>query len=150
MASKASLITSSGLLGPVVALNGWHFFMEGWMYYCRIKALTEAKWKPDNTRTHDDFDKLIPPKHRWKADNYNHLFEQPTQFYAICLTLALLGSESKIDARLAWSYVGLRVVHSFIQVTTNPIMLRFRVFIGMSIVLATMTGRAGRLLFHPL
>jgi hypothetical protein len=120
------------------------------MYYCRIKAFTEAKLTFDNTRTGAEFDKLIPPKLRWKADNYNHLFEQPTQFYAICLTLSLLGSESKLDARLAWLYVVLRVVHSLIQCTTNPIMVRFRTFIAMSIVLATMTGRAGKLFLQTL
>jgi hypothetical protein len=150
MTSRTHLIASSGLIGPVIALNGWHFFMEAWMYRCRIRALTQAKWNLDNTLPKADFDKLIPAHERWKADNYNHLFEQPTQFYAICLSLALLGSESKVDARLAWLYVGMRVMHSLIHVTTNPIMVRFRMFIGMSVVLATMTARAGNLLLNIL
>jgi hypothetical protein len=38
-----------------------------------------------------EFNAKIPAPVRWKADNYNHLLEQPTQFYAIALTLALLG-----------------------------------------------------------
>jgi hypothetical protein len=31
----------------------------------------------------------LPARVRWKADNYNHLLEQPTLFYALAFTLAL-------------------------------------------------------------
>ena len=33
----------------------------------------------------------IPPAIRWKADNFNHLHEQPTVFYAVALGLAVIG-----------------------------------------------------------
>jgi hypothetical protein len=102
--------------------------------------------KLDNTLTKHEFDKQIPPQLRWKADNYNHLFEQPTQFYAVALTLAMLGAESRTDVGLAWGYVGLRLVHSMVHSTTNPIMRRFQLYIVMSGVLATMTVRAGLML----
>jgi hypothetical protein len=127
--------------------------MEIWMYKCRITALNESKWKVDNTLTKNDFDKLIPPRHRWKADNYNHLFEQPTQFYAVCMCLALLrsgGSESRLDVGLAWGYVGMRVLHSVVHASVNPIMTRFKMFLGMSGVLALMTVRAGLVLLDNL
>jgi hypothetical protein len=104
--------------------------------------------KVDNTLTKHEFDKQIPPQQRWKAENYNHLFEQPTQFYAVALTLAMLGVESKTDVALAWGYVALRLVHSFVQSTTNPIYTRFQLYICMSGVLATMTVRAGLLLLN--
>jgi hypothetical protein len=86
----STLTPSAALLGPVIGLNLWHFVMEGWMYYERITAIHQSKTNMiDNTHTKNDLDKRIPPQKRWKGDNYNHLFEQPTQFYAVALTLAL-------------------------------------------------------------
>jgi hypothetical protein len=43
----------------------------------------------------------LPPRVRWKADNYNHLMEQPTIFYPLVLALALLGDTSG-TSRLRW------------------------------------------------
>ena len=83
---------------------------------------------------------------RWKADNYNHLFEQPTIFYPIAIILALLPGSSAIDLYLAWGYVGLRVVHSVFQATVNKIEIRFVFFFLSSLVLLAMVIRAGLLL----
>ena len=100
-----------------------------------------------------EMNKKIPPYARWSADNYNHLMEQPTQFYAITLVMALLAKTgppgvkaslvTKTDLYLAWTYVGLRVVHSLVQILGNKIMRRFQIFITSSVVLAAMTVRAG-------
>ncbi|KAL4981247.1 membrane-associated, eicosanoid/glutathione metabolism protein [Aspergillus desertorum] len=124
-----------GLLRPVIALNGWTFVMEIWMYATRIPVF--SRMKPSNTTTKSD------------ADNYNHLFEQPTQFYAVALALAIVrhGEDDPVDIFLAWAYVGLRVLHSFVHVTKNKVMLRFGVFVISSGVLAAMTGRAALLVF---
>ena len=77
----------------------------------------------------------LPPKVRWKADNYNHLMEQPTVFFAIVLVLALLDDRSSSSLVMAWAYVGLRVVHSLVQVLVNHIQTRFAVFSLSSLVL---------------
>jgi hypothetical protein len=63
----------------------------------------------------------LPAKVRWKADNYNHLLEQPTLFYAVAIVLALVGRGDGVALYLAWAYVGLRVVHSLIQTLVNRI-----------------------------
>jgi hypothetical protein len=145
-----STITSSGLLGPVIALNGWTFVMEVWMYATRIPAFRRLG-ALDNKATIEQINTKIPASVRWKADNYNHLSEQPTQFYAVALALAIIhgtrGTAEGLDVKLAWGYVGLRVLHSFIHVTTNKVMRRFTVFLVSSGVLATMTVRAARMLF---
>ncbi len=84
----------------------------------------------------------LPPEVRWKADNYNHLMEMPTLFYAITIVLALVSEGPRTDATLAWVYVGLRVVHSLVQTTVNKIEARFALFFLSSLVLLAMTGRA--------
>ncbi|WP_366524587.1 MAPEG family protein [Nannocystis sp.] len=79
---------------------------------------------------------------RWKADNYNHLFEQPTLFYAVAIVLALVTRDAGTDAMLAWTYVAVRVLHSLVQATINKIEVRFALFFVSSLVLAVMTARA--------
>jgi len=138
---------STGLLAPVVALNIWTFTMEAWMYATRIPAVSKYKADVRPSATMEEFNRKIPPSIRWKADNYNHLHEQPTQFYAIALTLALLGADDDWNVRLAWAYVGVRVVHSLVQSTVNKVMLRFQIFIVSSFVLLAMTARAAMLVF---
>lgn len=147
--NQMSLLPTSGLLGPVVALNAWTLVMETWMYATRIPAFTRLNIGFDNTATKSQLDLKTPASTRWKADNYNHLLEQPTQFYAIALVLAIArrGKDEKMDLYLAWAYVGIRIVHSFAQATSNNIPRRFGLFALSSCVLAAMTGRAGMLLF---
>ena len=85
----------------------------------------------------------LPARVRWKADNYNHLMEQPTQFYAVALALAVLGDASAWSLGLAWAYVLLRVVHSLWQVLVNVIEVRFALFSLSSLVLFALVVRAG-------
>ena len=68
--------------------------------------------------------------------------EQPTLFYAVVLTLAVIGEGTGLNAGLAWLYVGLRVVHSLVQAVVNIIMLRFAIFMVASIVLFVLALRA--------
>ena len=68
--------------------------------------------------------KVIPPKAQWPADNYNHLMEQPTLFYAIALVLAMLGAGGGVNLMIAWAYVAFRIVHSIVQATFNRVIIR--------------------------
>jgi hypothetical protein len=54
--------------------------------------------------------------------------EQPTIFYAIVIALALMGMDQPINIWLAWAYVGLRILHSLIQCTSNIVRFRLPVF----------------------
>ena len=138
---------SSPILAPVVALVVWSFVMWAWLYATRIPALQRAKAPLDPTMTAARLGELLPPQVRWKADNYNHLMEQPTLFYATALTLALLGQGDGMNAWLAWGYVGLRVIHSLVQATVNIIMVRFGIFMVASLVLLAMAVRAALTVF---
>ena len=126
------------ILLPVMALVLWSLVMEVWLYATRIPAIQAAKAPMEPSMTAADLNALIPPRVRWKADNYNHLMEQPTIFYAACLALAVAGLGEGLNAWLAWGYVGLRVVHSLVQATTNIIIVRFSIFMLASIVLAAL------------
>ena len=135
------------MLAPVVALALWTAVIWGWMYATRIPAIVAARMRLDPQAPRGEQMATLPARVRWKADNYNHLMEQPTQFYAIALVLALLGDGSAWSVGLAWAYVLLRVVHSLWQATTNVIMVRFGLFAVSSLVLFALAIRAALQVF---
>ena len=132
----------SPILVPLITLVLWSFVMWAWLYATRIPAIVKNRIILDPHRPKEEFQAQLPAQVRWKADNYNHLMEQPTLFYAVTLTLALLGEGAGLNAALAWLYVGLRVAHSLVQALVNIIMLRFAIFMAASVVLLVMTVRA--------
>ncbi|MBF5041563.1 MAPEG family protein [Aggregicoccus sp. 17bor-14] len=136
----------SPILAPVVALVVWSMVMWAWMYATRLPAIFRARMKLDPYAPRGEQMSQLPPRVRWKADNYNHLMEQPTIFYAIALALALLGVGGGVNAGLAWAYVALRVVHSLVQALINKIELRFTLFVLSSGVLIALTFNAARAL----
>lgn len=135
------------VLAPVVALVLWSMVIWVWLYATRLPAMLKAKTKLDPRLPMDQMLGGLPPRVRWKADNYNHLMEQPTLFYAAALTLAVAGAGEGLNAWIAWAYVGLRVLHSLVQVTVNVIIVRFAVFMLASLVLVVLALRAAMVVF---
>jgi hypothetical protein len=103
--------------------------------------------KPDSNAPRGEQMNLLPPPVRWKADNYNHLMEQPTLFYAVVLALVLAGGGSGAEVALAWAYTGLRVVHSLVQALVNRIEVRFVLFILSSLALIGLIVSAAQRVF---
>jgi hypothetical protein len=135
------------LLAPVVALVLWSLIMWAWMYATRIPAIKVARMALDSDAPRGEQMNQLPAQVRWKADNYNHLMEQPTLFYPVAIALALLGDTSGLALGLAWAYVVLRVIHSLVQAIGNKIMVRFAVFSVSSLVLIALTVKAAALVF---
>ena len=138
---------ATAMLAPVVALVLWTYVMWGWMYATRIPAIGAARMRLDPNAPRGAQMNELPAKVRWKADNYNHLFEQPTLFYAVGLTLAILGDFSTVSVVLAWAYVALRIAHSLWQALVNVIIVRFVLFSLSSLVLLVLALRAAQLVF---
>jgi hypothetical protein len=141
----------SPILAPVVALVAWTLVMQVWMYVVRLREMRRAgislKGRRGGTRG-SALEGVIPDEANWKAHNYAHLMEQPTIFYAIALTLALMSFGGGVNYWLAWGYVGLRIVHSLVQATVNIILLRFTLFALSSICLLGLTVHAGFWILH--
>jgi hypothetical protein len=140
----------SPILAPVVALVAWTLVVQVWMYAARIPAMRRAgiSLKGRRGTRGGALEGAIPDEANWKAHNYNHLMEQPTIFYAIALTLALLGFGGGINLYLAWGYVALRIVHSLIQATANVVLYRFVTFNLASFCLLGLTVHAAARILH--
>ena len=141
------------ILGPVVALVAWTLVMMLWMFVTRFGAMKRAgiSLKGRVGARGNALDGVVDDSAQWKSHNYNHLMEQPTLFYAVAISLALLGGgDTWINVLLAWLYVGFRVLHSLIQATVNVVRWRFLAFalasfclIGLTVHAAAMVMRAG-------
>ncbi|MGQ0800673.1 MAG: MAPEG family protein [Pseudomarimonas sp.] len=130
------------MLAPVVALVAWTLVMWLWMYATRIPAILSSRMRLNPDAPRGEQMNQLPPQVRWKADNYNHLMELPTVFYAIALVLAVLGDSSSLSVGMAWAFVSLRVLHSLWQALFNVIMVRFVLFVVSTLPLFALTWRA--------
>src|SRR6187200_1987571 len=134
------------ILVPVVALVAWTLVVMVWMAVARRRAFKQMgiTWGtiPRGSRG-ANLDGRAPDEAQWPSHNYNHLMEQPTIFYAIALTLALMGMGHGINYWLAWGYVGFRIVHSIVQCTVNVVAIRFPIFLLASLCLLGLTVHAG-------
>ena len=80
----------------------------------------------------------VPEDARLANRNYINLFEIPMLFYVICMMLYVTGRAGAVFLVLAWAYVVLRALHSYVHVTSNHIRTRFRLFAASNIVLMGM------------
>lgn len=140
----------SPILAPVVALVAWSLVVMVWMAATRIPAMKKAGVDLSSRVGGRglNLEGVIPDEVNWKAHNYQHLMEQPTLFYAIAITLALMDFGGGINLWLAWGYVGLRVLHSLVQATYNRVLHRTTLFALSSLCLLGLTIHAAARIAH--
>ena len=142
------------ILQPVVVLAAWTMLMWLWMYATRIPAMNRAGIDGFNLTAstakslRDDLVAKGEHKASWIADNYNHLHEAPTVFYAVALTLAIIGWGDGMNADIAWAYVGLRIAHSLVQALWNRVIARFALFILSTLCLIALVLHAAMAVFQ--
>ncbi|RDH86485.1 MAG: hypothetical protein DIZ77_09040 [endosymbiont of Seepiophila jonesi] len=67
--------------------------------------------------------------------NYQNLLELPLLFYTISILLFLTNKVDLIYLSLAWSYVGMRLLHTLIHATVNKLRMRMWAFLVSSLIL---------------
>ena len=119
------------ILKPVAVLAAWSMLMWLWLYVARIPAMRRARIDAgalvgtNGALLKADLVTAGEARATWVADNYNHLMEQPTVFYAAALVLAVSGWGNGLNATIAWVYVAFRIAHSLVQATFNRVIVRF-------------------------
>jgi len=136
---RERIMTVTTFLSPVLALIIWTLLIWVLMYARRIPAMQTAKIDPDTAKSPDGkWKEQLPLSVQASAHNYNHLLEQPTIFYALMFYITLTEQMSAPIFYVAWAYVVLRVLHSFIQVSSGKVMIRFTLFSFSTFVLMAM------------
>ena len=136
----------SPILAPVVALVAWTLVVMLWMVVARMGQFKRLGITLDTIPPGSrgvDLEGQADPRAQWKSHNYTHLVEQPTLFYAIALTLAVMDMGGGINLWLAWGYVALRVIHSLVQATVNVVKYRLTLFVLATLCLIGLTTHAG-------
>ena len=141
----------SPILVPVVALVAWTLVVMLWRMVARRRAFAQLgiNWgnMPRGSRG-ANLDGRAPEECQWPSHNYNHLMEQPTIFYAIALTLALMDFGGSINLLLAWGYVVFRILHSIVQSTVNIVAIRFPLVALATLCLVGLTVHAAVKIAH--
>ena len=140
----------SPILGPIVALVAWSLVMMLWMAATRLPAMSRKGIRIGTLvgGRGADLDGVLEDSIQWKSHNYAHLMEQPTIFYAVALSLALMDQGDGLNLTLAWIYVGLRIVHSLVQAIFNRVLVRFLLFLLSSLALVGLTIHAAAVLLN--
>jgi len=136
------------ILAPAAVLVLWSLVVLAWLVATRFPAFAKAgidvAVTPRGAR-YADVEKNMPARVNWISHNYTHLMEQPTIFYAVIAVLAIAGDSSAVNLAAAWSYVGLRVVHSLWQGLVNIVRIRIMIFTLSTICLWVLAVNAVRL-----
>jgi len=132
------------ILEPAIIMCLLSFIMMIWMYATRLpaaKKLEEDGVDVQKFSHPSSIGGVFPSKVERVADNYNHLFEQPTVFYAISFIIWGLEHTDTVHLYSAWAYVVIRITHSILQATLNLVWVRFSLFILSWVALAIMIFR---------
>ena len=99
------------ILQPILFMGLLSLVMMLLMYITRIPAakVLEAEGVDLQKLSHPaQLGGVFPSRVERVADNYNHLWEQPTLFYAVVLVIWALGHTDPIHLYAAWAYCALR------------------------------------------
>ncbi len=132
------------ILQPILFMGLLSFVMMLLMYATHIPAAKrlEAEGVDLQKLAHpSQLGGVFPSSVERVADNYNHLWEQPTLFYAVIMVIWAQGHTDMVHLYAAWSYCILRLLHSVIQVLVNHVWMRFSVFMLSWIALAVLLLR---------
>lgn len=121
------------ILYPVFAMAALTFFCVGRMGIQRYSAVRRGEIDGRFYRLYKDHEE---PEHlRVLTRHVVNLYEAPVLFYAISLIAFTTETVSILIVSLAWAYVALRYVHSYIHLTSNRVIYRFRCFATSQFVL---------------
>lgn len=123
---------------PALAMVILTFAVWWRMYLMRVGQMRRERIHPQAVATSAKAAELLTDSRA--ADNFRNLFELPVLFYLALVIAALTGAVDGILLTLAWLFVALRVVHSFIHCTYNKVMHRFVAYLLGGLVLWILWG----------
>jgi hypothetical protein len=111
-------------------------FVLARMARMRFAAARSGAVDPRFYRTYDEGEE--PKELRVVTRHFINLFEMPMLFY---VGIVLIYIAQQVNVWLivcAWGYVGLRYLHSYVHLTSNDVLTRFRIYFASGLVLLVM------------
>lgn len=132
-------MSSPGILIPLLALVGWTLLVLLVIPFRRIRAGLSGRVAVDDFRFGESV--RVPPDVSIPNRAYMNLLEAPVLFYAVGLICHLTAQTDAIAMGLAWSYVGLRVLHSLIHLSYNHVVHRLVAFAASNVILTVLWAK---------
>ena len=121
------------IFGPVVALVLLTFAVLVYTGYKRFGAGFAGRVRAGDFRYGETAN--VPPDVAVANRNFMNLLEAPVLFYTFCIAAYVTHQAGAWALGLAWLYVALRIVHTFIHLTYNKILHRFMSYAASNVVL---------------
>jgi len=124
---------SAAVLYPVFAMFYLTAAVLGRLAYLRVGAIGSRAMSVDFYRTYTRGEE---PEHiRVVTRHFINLFEVPVLFYVGVLMAYATKQADGWLVGCAWGYVALRYVHTYIHLTSNDVLWRFRIYLASGLVL---------------
>jgi hypothetical protein len=121
------------VLYPVFALFLLTAFSTLRLAGLRLSAVKKGEVNPKFYRDYHGFEE--PIKLRVASRHVINLYEAPVLFYTASIIALVTSVGGFLIVALAWAYVVLRYLHSYVHLTSNNVLLRFRLFASSQAVL---------------
>jgi hypothetical protein len=121
---------------PVALLALWTHLVALFTGVARVRAARAGRVRPGAFKMGESPD--VPADVAVVNRNLMNLLEMPVLFYVVTLAFYVTGHAGPAVIWLAWVYVALRLLHSFIHLTSNRIISRLTAFAASNVVLLTM------------
>jgi hypothetical protein len=122
----------------MVAMAGLTFLVWLRMFQTRVGEMKRRRIHPQSVAQSAQMAQMVEDSRA--ADNFRNLFELPVLFYAAMLLSLQAGIDSVAMQALAWAFVALRFLHSYIHCTYNRVMDRFKAYVLSGFVLWAIWG----------
>ncbi len=114
------------ILYPAFAMIGLTIFCMARLGFLRWAAVKSGEIDPRFFILYRGYEE--PDKLAAYTRHISNLFEAPLLFYVIVVIAYVTGQSGLWLVSIAWVYVALRYYHSYVHLTSNVVLLRFRVF----------------------
>lgn len=125
------------MIYPMFAMVLLTFLVASRLLFLRVKALKAGTLTLSQFRLNSGD---IPDNITQTARNYSNLFEIPVLFYVAGVAAIAMRVDGSAIMVAAWLFVLARVLHSWVHLTTNNVINRFRIYVFGNFCVVAMWG----------
>ncbi|MDF7774562.1 MAPEG family protein [Sphingomonas sp. AOB5] len=127
----------TGILWPTFALVALIYGVWFVLYVQRFALMRRTPPTAESFASGEAAKRYFQPA-EMPANNFINLFEIPVLFFALVPLLMITHHANHVQVALAWAFVVLRALHSYIQIAVGKIPPRFIVYLASCAVLSAM------------
>ena len=125
------------ILWPTFALVALVFTVWIVLFVARFGHMRRHPPAPENFTNGEAAMRYFRPV-EMPASNLANLFEMPVLYFALVPLLLITRHGDHVQVALAWAYVALRCLHSFIHIGPKKVKARFAAYLASCAVLSAM------------